>query len=366
MRRGLFNNVILSEAKRSDSGVLRSRRISCIHTRSFDSVCPSFVGSNSAQDDNINLFFARILIAVFFLITGAYHLSAQPITIELNNPKAALLQTDSTNWNEAWIELSGVSPGEKLTTDDLTIANGNRMAEMLSVDSIGWKFHSTLALSFVLDNSGSMFHAFDSLTSVCDSMVNILPAGAIGQAVTFDTRYRGPSHLYTSRSSVFIAQHGFTDSMAALSRFWHFYDTIRTQFTPLYDAIGVAVTNITARRERGDYAHSDTAHNDTAHNDTAHNDVLIVVTDGEDNASRASIELLQRLLASAHLRLFAINFRTEEDNRLEWLARKTGGEYFTASNIGELRELLQFIGLSLTQQYHVRYRFPTLGPSSGH
>jgi von Willebrand factor type A domain len=294
--------------------------------------------------------FAGITLECLFLIFPA-QLLAQPITIELNNPKAALLQTDSTTWNEAWVELSGVSPGEKLTTDDLTIANGNRMAEILSVDSVGWKFHSTLALSFVLDNSGSMFHAFDSLTSACDSIVNILPAGAIGQAVTFDTRYRNPSHLYTSRSSIFIAQHGFTDSMAALSRFWHFYDTIRTQFTPLYDAIGEAVTNITTRRERGD---------------TAHNDILLVVTDGQDNASRASIELLQQLLASAHLRLFAINFRTEEDNRLEWLARKTGGDYFTANTIGELRELLQSFGLSLTEQYHIRYRFPTLGPSSEH
>ena len=181
--------------------------------------------------------------------------------------------------------------------------------------------------------------------------MNILPAGTIGQAVTFDTRYRSPTHLYTSRSSTFIAQHGFTDSMAALSQFWHFYDTIRTQFTPLYDAIGEAVTNITTRRERGD---------------TAHNDILLVVTDGQDNASRASIELLQQLLASAHLRLFAINFRTEEDNRLEWLSRKTGGEYFAANNIGELCTILHFIGLALTEQYHVHYRFPTLGPSSGH
>jgi hypothetical protein len=110
------------------------------------------------------------------------------------------------------------------------------------------------------------------------------------------------------------------------------------------------VRNITTRREHGD---------------TARNDILIVVTDGEDNASRASIELLEKLLASAHLRLFAINFRTEEDNRLEWLSRKRGGEFFLANTLSDLRTRLQSIGHSLTTQYHIRYRFPTLGPSSG-
>ncbi len=285
--------------------------------------------------------------AAFF----ASPLSAQPIAIALHNPKAVLLQTDSANWNEGWIELSGMSHDETLTANDLHVASGNRIAEILSIDSIEWKFRSKLALSFVLDNSGSMFHAFDSLTRMCDSVLKPLPVGAIAQAITFDNRYRGASYLYTNRSSTFIAQHEFTDSMAAMSNFWHFYDTIRTQFTPLYDAIAASVTNITERRKHGD---------------AAHNDILIVVTDGDDNASLTRIELLEKLLSSAHLRLYAINFRTEEDNRLEWLSRKTGGAFFNASSIAELSTTMQSIGKSLTRQYHIRYRFPTLGPSSGH
>jgi hypothetical protein len=290
-----------------------------------------------------------VLMLLFFGLLER-RLPAQPITVELTDPSNALLQTDSADWNEAWIELSGIPPGEYPTVDDIRVTSGKREAEILSVDSVGWKFRSTLAASFVLDNSGSMFHAFDSLTQACDSMVMPLHAGAIGQAITFDDRYRGPTHLYTSRSSIFIAQHEFTDSMISLSKFWHFYDTIRTAFTPLYDAIGAAVTNITHRRE---------------HSDTAHNDVLIIVTDGEDNASRSSIELIEKLLGSANLRLFAINYRSE-DERLEWLARKTRGQYFMINNIGELCSLLRSIGSSLTRQYRVHYHFPTLGPSSGH
>jgi Bacterial Ig-like domain len=48
--------VILSEAKRSDSGVLRSRRISCHCQRFFDSVRFRFASPNSAQNDIGDLF----------------------------------------------------------------------------------------------------------------------------------------------------------------------------------------------------------------------------------------------------------------------------------------------------------------------
>ncbi len=361
MRKKFFNTlfgkiVILSEVM-LPKGALRSRRISCIHKRSFDFVCPSFVGSNSAQDDSLRVCFVRTLVTLFFLIISISQLLAQPITIELNDPRAAQVHTDSVNWNEGWIELSGLSPGEQPDLDDLRVTSGKRIAEILSIDSVSWKFNSRLALSFVLDNSSSMFHAFDSLTVACDSIANTLPAGAIGQAVTFDDRYRDAMHLYTNRESIFIAQHEFTDTMGSLSKFWHYFDTIRTQLTPLYDAIAAAVTNITMRKEhRGTFKTRD----------SSRNDVLIVVTDGEDNASNTSIELLEKLLLSCHLRLYAINFRTEEDNRLEWLSRKTGGDYYTANLIADLRILLQTIGKSLSRQYHIRYRFPTLGPSPGH
>jgi hypothetical protein len=354
MRKKFFNTllvrIVILSGVMLPKGALRSRRIFSITAKDPSTTQNSAIAPFCfAQDDILFLFFF-LVATIAFPILSTNSLQAQPITIELNNPNAAQLQTDSANWNEAWIELSGISPGEKPDIDDLLVTSGNRTADVLSIDSIGSRFRSRLALSFVLDNSGSMFHAYDSLTNECDSIVKLLPTGAIGQAITFDTRYRDPSHRYTNRSSTFIAENDFTDSLPKLSHFWHFFDTIRSQLTPLYDAIAAAVTDITERRERGD---------------TAHNDVLLVVTDGEDNASRTSIESLEKLVASAHLRLFAINFRTEEDNRLEWLSRKTGGDYFTANTIGDLRTTLQSIGRSMTCQYHIRYRFPTLGPSSG-
>ncbi|SRR5579883_413706 len=285
-------------------------------------------------------------------LTLACGASAQTIKLSLKDSTKALLTLDSSNWNEAWIEVDGTKPNAStITKEDFRVSDGSRTAQVLSVDSIPLRSKSYLALSFVLDNSGSMFHSYDSLTRYCDSIADSLPAGCIAQAVTFDNRFRSESHLYTKRSSIFIAEFAFTDSLNRLRKFWHYYDTIRTQYTPLYDAIAAAVQNIDERR---------------LHSDTLWNDVVIVVTDGEDNASRASIEDVRDLISNNRLRLFAINYRTEEDARLEWLARQSGGAYFLADDLKDLRVILGEIRHSLARQYHIRYLFPSSGPISPH
>jgi hypothetical protein len=303
------------------------------------------------------------------------NLSAQPVSITLNKSVSALLHVDSANWNEAWIEVDGAPAGsEKLTTQDLFVGDGERTAQILSVDSIGSKFRSHLALSFMLDNSSSMFHTYDSLTRMCDSIIAVLPPGVVLQAVTFDNTARSESHIYTKRSSVFIAQSGFRDSAATISDFWHFFHTIRTEYTPLYDAIWTVIANIGDRRAQmlGSGVSGVGYRKNSFHiPDTLNpipdscDDVVLVITDGKDNASRASIEMLNDFVSTAHVRLFAIDFRTRPDARLLWLARHAGGEFYVADNISDLGELLRDIRTLLTRQYHVRYRFPSLTPSSG-
>jgi hypothetical protein len=299
------------------------------------------------------MFYRSLLLSVlFFIIHNSYFIispHAQQITLKLTDPHRGLLHLDSANWDEAWIEVDGTSPlAKKLSVADLRVTSGDLEGKILSIDSLGARFGSHLALSFVLDNSGSMFHAYDSLTRMCDSLVDSLPDGAIFQAVTFDNTARSESHLYTRHSSVFIAASGFRDSAATIRSFWHFFDTIRTSYTPFYDAIAAAIANIQSRRLSDSTA--------------LRNDVLIAVTDGSDNASRASIETLKDLLSTAHLRLYTINFRRETDTRLVWLARHSGGEYFRAEDIPDLRDLMRQIGWWLVREYHVTYRFPSRGP----
>ena len=68
--------------------------------------------------------------------------------------------------------------------------------------------------------------------------------------------------------------------------------------------------------------------------------VLLVVTDGEDNASRATLEKLVRQLQETDTVIYAVGLLSEEDRRaarrarraLRNIARSTGGvAYFPAS-----------------------------------
>ena len=296
-------------------------------------------------------FCMKFALITVILHTSSFILSAaaQNISVTLTDPHRGLLHLDSANWNEAWVELDGASPlAKQLTVSDFLVTSGEQTATVLSVDSVRSHASSHLALSFVLDNSGSMFHAYDSITRMCDTLLDSLPAGVIAQCVTFDKEPRSPSHLYTKRASTYIAPSGFRDSLRAISRFWHFFDTIRTTYTPLYDAIVGAIGNITARVLTDSTGKRE--------------DVVIVITDGADNASRANIETLADLAAASRVRLIAINFRSEVDTRLVWLARHTMGAYFLADDVADLRELLRRIGLRLTREYHITYQFHELGP----
>jgi nitric oxide reductase activation protein len=291
---------------------------------------------------------ASVGLALYTLFLSSPSL-AQHISIKLADPHRALLHIDSADWSDAWIEVNGESPDAKpLTKTDLVVSEGNQQATILSIDSIGARYRSDLALSFVLDNSGSMFHAYDSLTRFCDSLIDSLPRSATFQAAVFDNAHRTDLHLYTRRSNVFIALKDFTASTRAVSSFWHYYDSIRTSYTPLYDAIAAAVRNLIERRLR---------------DSLQRNDLLLVITDGEDNASRTSIEDLEELCESAHVRLFAINFRTEPDQRLIWLTNRTHSAYYYAEDLHDLHALLKDMSRRIARQYHISYRFPSLGPS---
>jgi hypothetical protein len=131
------------------------------------------------------------------------------------------------------------------------------------------------------------------------------------------------------------------DSIAKLPRFWHYYDSIRVGFTPFFDAIVLALQQIEAPTD----------------------DVLIGITDGEDNSSEVSIETLAKLFKGMGVRPYFILYR-EPSGRLKWLARKTGGSWYYADDLKDLRNLLHELGLTITRSYHVRYQFPSLTPSS--
>jgi hypothetical protein len=287
-----------------------------------------------------------VAVALVIVATNQGGVRAQPraaIQIALRDSLHSRLAVDSANRTDAWIQILGEdADAGRLTPRDVRVTNAGDSAEVLSVDSVSAIFSSRLSLGFVLDNSGSMFHTYDSLTRYLDSLTIGLPVGVRAQAVAFDDRERSRTHRFTTRSNVFLAQSGLLDSVARLRAFWHFYDTIRVGYTPFFDAVRLAVEN---------------------NEDIERPHVLIGITDGEDNASETSVEDLGRLVRATNTRLILISLNTES-LRLRWLARVARASLYSVSDVEDLRNLLAKLGLSLTRSYHVRYRFPSLRPIS--
>lgn len=274
----------------------------------------------------------------------------------LDGRKLLRVRVISTSSDSAIVQVldaNGVSRGGLGAADFEVRSEGLGSARIIRLDSITTS--AGLALTFVLDNSSSMFHAYDSLTHYLDLFVGGLASGhgrgprVQYSAIVFDNAPRTSRHLTTAMRDVYIAPLGFTDSVRDVARFWHFYDTIRSDFTPLYDAIAESL---------------DPSEDLNASLDSASQQVIIVVSDGADNASRISLEDLAGTMRHRPLRLFAINFRSEPDRRLIWLARHTDGTYFYADNLSELRDTLKSLRKSLFHCYVIHYRFPPKGAAT--
>lgn len=284
-----------------------------------------------------------ICLVLLVLSTNALAQTATPIRVAFRGESPALVTVDTANWTDAWIETLGEDAyAPRLLPSDLLITSGRDTARIISIDSVGARVASRLTLSFVLDNSASMFSSYDTLTRYLDTLLHDLPIGIRAQAVTFDNFPREASHRTTERGSVYLAQTGFVDSLPLVSNFWHFYDTVRVAYTPFFDAIRLAIENVV------DYSRPH---------------VVIAITDGDDNASMTSVEDLGRLASGEHIRLFLITL-SDLSLRLKWLAKVSGGSWYYAGDAGDLRNLLHELGLTMSRSYHVRYLFASPSPSS--
>jgi VWFA-related protein len=98
--------------------------------------------------------------------------------------------------------------------------------------------------------------------------------------------------------------------------------------------------------------------------------VLFVVTDGEDNASRESLETaVRRLQAENGPTVYAIGILGEEKQRrarnaLKELASRTGGVAFLPKDIGEVDEISSTVAHDIRNQYTIGYK-PRTPKSAG-
>lgn len=115
--------------------------------------------------------------------------------------------------------------------------------------------------------------------------------------------------------------------------------------TPLYDAIVKAADALAQREER--------------------RRAILVVSDGADTKSKASLDQAMRKVSDAQISVYAVDlsdaavFRTQRrDNGSEimkQMAAKSGGKFFSAAGGGKLREAFENTIEELRQQYTLTY-----------
>ncbi len=98
--------------------------------------------------------------------------------------------------------------------------------------------------------------------------------------------------------------------------------------------------------------------------------VLFVVTDGEDNASRDTLEeAVKRLSGENGPTVYAIGLLGEEKQRrarraVQTIAERTGGIAFLPRNLGEVDEISRTVAHDIRNQYTIGYK-PTSPRSAG-
>lgn len=106
-------------------------------------------------------------------------------------------------------------------------------------------------------------------------------------------------------------------------------------------------------------------------NDKAKHDkrVLLIITDGEDNASRTELELLVRELQemdASQTQIYAIGLLSEEEKRaakraeraIKYITRATGGPAYFPETVDEVTALTKQIALDIRNQYTLVYSPP--------
>jgi len=91
--------------------------------------------------------------------------------------------------------------------------------------------------------------------------------------------------------------------------------------------------------------------------------VILVVTDGNDNASVVSLEALTRLAQQDDVLIYAIGLLTDEEKReakkarraLELLVESTGGQVFYPKDVSEVERIAHQVAHDIRNQYTIAY-----------
>ena len=186
-----------------------------------------------------------------------------------------------------------------------------------------------LEVALVVDSSGSMAGAaLASAKAAAKSFLSQLPATTPVSVIGFGATPTLVSRRSTDRAAQLVA----VDALVARGE------------TALYDALAMALTQLSTTGTRP---------------------VVVVLSDGADTASAATLDATAAALTGAKVQVFAVELRTVESSPAA-LARLTaagGGRVVPAADPTALAAAFATIGQQVVRQYAVTYRSQANGPT---
>jgi Ca-activated chloride channel family protein len=192
-----------------------------------------------------------------------------------------------------------------------------------------------VAMGIVVDNSGSMRENRDKVNQ---AVLNLIRAGN-PQDQTFVVNFSGDSYL----------DQDFTSNVDLLQQALQKISTLGS--TALYDAIVASAVHLKNNRR-------------------LERKVLLVITDGRDNASQETLlEAMRRLQQENGPTLYAIGLLGDELQKsdtgaLQSLAEVTGGVAFFPKRLDEVDDITRTVARDIHSQYTIGYK-PTNHSNDG-
>jgi Ca-activated chloride channel family protein len=187
-----------------------------------------------------------------------------------------------------------------------------------------------VSMGILIDNSGSMI---DKRSAVNAAAMKLLE----------ESNPRDAAFVVNFNERAYLDQ-GFTVDRVALNRGLSHFDSRGT--TALYDAVAASADEL-------------------AHHAKQRKQVLLIVTDGADNASRLGLrDAIRRVQGLAGPVVYTIGLLYDSDPRefqrahddLESLSAETGGLAYFPRSLGEVSEIASEVARDVRNQYIVGYR----------
>jgi Ca-activated chloride channel homolog len=192
-----------------------------------------------------------------------------------------------------------------------------------------------VSLGLIIDNSGSMREKRQGVESAALALVkDSNPQDEVivvnfNDEVYLDTCQNGTANCFTS--DIKVMEHALTkiDSRGG---------------TAMRDAINLSASELKGKAKRD-------------------KKVILVVTDGNDNASVISLDALTRLAQQDDILIYAIGLLTDEDRReakkaqraLQLLTESTGGTVFYPKDVSEVDRIAHQVARDIRNQYTIAY-----------